>query len=146
MVFTWYVFSIYALEYWNLIGLWQNLLLEILSSVHLQTRKYFLSILWVSWCVNYTFFFFFCIRIITIISCLSNVRTFWEIKMIWKRPSSWFWHLLSKSADLTNPWGRFFQILFVSQKVRTLSAMYIPLQSILKVANIFCLSCECLDA
>ena len=104
MVFIWH----YAWEYWNLIGLWQNLLLEILSSVHLQTRKYFLSILWVSWCVNYTFFFFFCIRIITIISCLSNVRTFWEIKMIWKRPSSWFWHLLSKSADLTNPWGRFF--------------------------------------
>ena len=29
--------------------------------------------------------------------------------------------LLSKSADLSKPWGRFFQILWVSQKVRTLN-------------------------
>ena len=36
------------------------------------------------------------------------------------KSSSWFWHLLSKSADLSKPWGRFFQILCVSQKVRTL--------------------------
>ena len=35
-----------------------------------------------------------------------------------KKSSSWFW--LSKSADLSKPWGRFFQILCVSQKVRPL--------------------------
>ena len=37
-----------------------------------------------------------------------------------KKSSSWFWNLLSKSADLSKPWGRSFQILCVSQKVRTL--------------------------
>ena len=37
-----------------------------------------------------------------------------------KKSSSWFWRLLSKSADLSKPWGRFFQILCVSPKVRTL--------------------------
>ena len=37
-----------------------------------------------------------------------------------KKCSSWLWRLLSKSADLSKPWGRFFQILCVSQKVRTL--------------------------
>ena len=30
-----------------------------------------------------------------------------------KKSSSWFWCLLSKSADLSKPWGRFFQILCV---------------------------------
>ena len=49
-----------------------------------------------------------------------KVRTFWEAHKIWKKSSSWFWHLLSKSADLSKPWGRFIQILCVSQKVRTL--------------------------
>ena len=37
-----------------------------------------------------------------------------------KKSSSYFWRLLSKSADLSNPWGRFFRILCISQKVRTL--------------------------
>ena len=37
-----------------------------------------------------------------------------------KKKSSWFWRLVSKSADLSKPWGRLFQILCVSQKVRTL--------------------------
>ena len=37
--------------------------------------------------------------------------------------SSWFWHWLSKSADLSKPWGRFFQILYVSQKVWTLKKL-----------------------
>ena len=37
-----------------------------------------------------------------------------------KKSSSWFWRLLNNSADLSKPWGRFFQILCVSQKVRTL--------------------------
>ena len=37
-----------------------------------------------------------------------------------KKSSSWFWYLLSKSADLSKPWGRFYQILCVSQKVLTL--------------------------
>ena len=37
-----------------------------------------------------------------------------------KKSSLRFWRLLSKSADLSKPWGRFFQILCVSQKVRTL--------------------------
>ena len=41
-----------------------------------------------------------------------------------KKSSSWFWSLLSK-ADLSKPWGRFFQILCVSQKVRTLTAIMI---------------------
>ena len=45
-----------------------------------------------------------------------------------KKTSSWFWRLLSKSADLSKPWGRFFQILCVSQKVRTL-LMYIKISS-----------------
>ena len=40
-----------------------------------------------------------------------------------KKSSSWFWRLLSKSADLSKPWGRFFQILCVSQKVRTLTTL-----------------------
>ena len=35
-----------------------------------------------------------------------------------KKSSLWSWRLLSKSADLSKPWGRFFQILCVSQKVR----------------------------
>ena len=37
-----------------------------------------------------------------------------------KKSSSWFWCLLSKSADLSKPCGRFFQIFCVSQKFRTL--------------------------
>ena len=48
-----------------------------------------------------------------------KVRTFWEAHIIWKKSSSWFWRLQSKSADLSKPWGRLFQILCVSQKVRT---------------------------
>ena len=52
-----------------------------------------------------------------------KVRTFWEAHIIWKS-SSWFWCLPSKSADLSKPWGRFFQILCVSQKVRTLKYRY----------------------
>ena len=52
--------------------------------------------------------------------CMAKVRTFWEADIIWKKSSSWFWRLLSESADLSKPWGRFFQILCVSQKVRTL--------------------------
>ena len=38
-----------------------------------------------------------------------------------KKSSSWFWRLLSKSADLSKPQGRFFKILCASQRVRTLS-------------------------
>ena len=34
-------------------------------------------------------------------------------------------HNLKKSADLSKPWGRFFQILCVSQNVRTLTAIMI---------------------
>ena len=49
-----------------------------------------------------------------------KVRTFWEAQIIWKKSSLLFWRLLSKSADLSKPWGRFFQILCVSQKVRAL--------------------------
>ena len=33
-----------------------------------------------------------------------------------KKSSSWFWRLLSKSADLSKPWGRFFQILCALRK------------------------------
>ena len=49
-----------------------------------------------------------------------------------KKSSSWFWRLLSKSADLSKPWGRFFQILCVSQKVRTLSV-----KSTVKISSFF---------
>ena len=38
-----------------------------------------------------------------------------------KKSSSWFWRLLSKSADLSKPWGRFFQILCVFQKIQTVN-------------------------
>ena len=41
-----------------------------------------------------------------------------------KKPSLWFWSLQSKSADLSKQWGRFFQILCVSQKVQTLPAKH----------------------
>ena len=44
-----------------------------------------------------------------------NLLTYFE-----KKSSLWFWGSLSKSADLSKPWGRSFQILCVSQKVRTL--------------------------
>jgi hypothetical protein len=37
-----------------------------------------------------------------------KVRSFWEANIIWKRSSSCFWRLLSKSADLSKPWGNFF--------------------------------------
>ena len=37
-----------------------------------------------------------------------------------KKNSCWFWCLLSKSAELSKPWGRFIQILCVSQIFRTL--------------------------
>ena len=37
-----------------------------------------------------------------------------------KKSSLWFWHLLIKSADLSKPWGRFSQMLCVSQKVWSL--------------------------
>ena len=40
------------------------------------------------------------------------------------RSSLWFWRLLSKLADLSKPWGRFFQVLCVSQKVRTLKIKF----------------------
>ena len=43
--------------------------------------------------------------------------TFWEAHIIWKKKSSWFWCLLSKSADLSKDFFKF----CVSQKVRTLS-------------------------
>ena len=48
-------------------------------------------------------------------------ETLWEVHRIWKKSSSWFWHLLSKSADLSKPTGRFLEILRVSQKVRILT-------------------------
>ena len=38
----------------------------------------------------------------------NKVRTFWEARIIWKKSSSRFWHLLSKSADLSKPRRRFF--------------------------------------
>ena len=44
-----------------------------------------------------------------------------EMHTNFKKSSSWFRRLLSKSADLSKPWGRFFQILSASQKVRTLT-------------------------
>ena len=56
----------------------------------------------------------------TILQEPCKVWTFWEAHIIWKKSSSWFWHLISKSADLSKPWGRFFQIMCVSQKVLTL--------------------------
>ena len=58
-----------------------------------------------------------------------------------KKSSSWFWHLLSKSADLSKPWGRFFQILCVSQKVRILIGVLInfsiPKLMFCKIAKLF---------
>ena len=41
-----------------------------------------------------------------------------------KKKSSWFWRLLTKSAHLSKPWGRFFHILCVSQKFQTLPRGY----------------------
>ena len=53
--------------------------------------------------------------------CLKfKVWIFWEAHIIWKKSSSWFWRLLSKSPYLPKPWERFLQIFCVSQKVRTL--------------------------
>ena len=37
-----------------------------------------------------------------------KVWTFCEAYIIWKKSSSWFWRLLSKSADLSKPWRIFF--------------------------------------
>ena len=45
----------------------------------------------------------------------------WFCVIVWFTLNLNFWYLkLSKSADLSKPWGRFFQNLCVSQKVRTL--------------------------
>ena len=55
------------------------------------------------------------------ISSSLSISDFLRIIHNLKKSSSWFWLLLSKSADLSKPWGRFFQILFVSQKVQTLA-------------------------
>ena len=38
----------------------------------------------------------------------GKVWNFWEAHIIWKNPPLWFWRLLSKSADLSKPRGRFF--------------------------------------
>ena len=59
-------------------------------------------------------FMFDCLR------SFAKVRTFWEANITWEKFSSWFWRLQSKSADLSIPRGRFFQIWCVSQKVGTL--------------------------
>ena len=67
------------------------------------------------------------------LATLFKVRTFWKAYIIWKKYSSWFWRLLSKSADLSKPCGRFFQILCVSQKVRTLLIRAIELTFLLAV-------------
>ena len=50
----------------------------------------------------------------------GKVRTFMRSTHNLKKIFLMVLTLISKSADLSKPWGRFFQILWVSQKVRTL--------------------------
>ena len=73
-------------------------------------------------------------------NCNDKVRTFWEAHIIKKISSSWFWRLLSKSAGLSKPWGRFFQILCVSLKVQTLAKLYCRRGLMLMTEKIICLT------
>ena len=67
-----------------------------------------------------------CIRMTWMTVLWYNLHAYWSSDNLrsthdLKKSSSRFWRLLNKSADFSKPWGRFFQILFVSQNVRTLT-------------------------